>query len=126
MSAFLSPLWLEDVDGDTFIVCAPFRYQSDLLKGIVVVPTGTETDLASVPRMLWMFTPKSGKWNRAATLHDAGYRGKLVTSSGFRIRLVKPLSDKLFLEAMRLSGVNGVLARLMYRAVSAFGRTADA
>lgn len=126
MSAFLTPLWLEDVDGDTFIVCAPFRYQSDLLKGVVVVPTGTETDLASVPRLLWLFTPKSGKWNRAAVLHDAGYRHKLVTDTGFRIHLVKPLSDQLFLEAMRLSGVRGWLARLMYRAVATFGRTADA
>lgn len=126
MSAFLSPLWLEDVDGDTFIVCAPFHYRSDLLNGIVVVPTGTETDLASVPRLFWLFTPKSGKWNRAAVLHDAGYNSRLRTETGQRIRLVKPLSDKLFLEAMRLSGVNGVLARLMYRAVSAFGRTADA
>lgn len=122
MSAFLTPLWLEDVDGDRWIVCAPFRYQSDLLGGIVVVPVGTETDLASIPWLLRQLVPKSGKWNKGATLHDAGYRGALVTDDRRRIHLTKALSDQLFLEAMLLAGVNGWLARRMYRAVCAFGR----
>lgn len=121
MSAFLTPLWLEDLDGTRWIVAAPFRYQSDLLRGIVVVPIETETDLASIPWLFRGLAPRSGKWNKAAVLHDSGYRGALRTEDGRRIHLVKPLCDRLFLEAMRLAGVNGALARLMYRAVVAFG-----
>ncbi len=121
MSAFLSPLWLEDVDGTDWVVAAPFRYESDLLRGIVTVPAGTQTDLASIPRILRGIAPKSGKWNRAAVLHDAGYHGCLQTSDGQRVRLIKPLCDQLFLEAMLLAGVNSAQARLMYRLVAAFG-----
>jgi hypothetical protein len=123
MSAFLTPLWLEDVDGRRWVVAAPFRYESTLLRGVVVVPAGTETNLASIPRVAWALLPQSGKWNRAAVLHDAGYNGCLRTEDGTRIHLIKPLCDKLFLEAMQLAGVNRVLAGLMYRAVARFGRT---
>ena len=121
MSAFLTKLWLEHVDGDHWIVAAPLRYQSDLLHGIVVVAAGYDTDLASVPRGFWNVIPKSGKYNPAAALHDAGYTGDLRTDDGQRIRLIKSLSDQLFLEAMLISGVTPEQARLMYRLVAEFG-----
>jgi len=122
MSAFLTKLWLEDVDGDNWIVAAPFIYQSDLLNGIVVVPDGTDTDLASVPPAGRPFLAKSGPYNKGAVLHDAGYFGKLRTKDGQRIHLVKPLCDRLFLEAMLLSGVDPDLAQWMYAMVAAFGK----
>jgi hypothetical protein len=122
VSAFLTPLWLEDLDGTHWIVAAPFRYQSDLLRGIVVVPIETETDLASIPWLFRGLAPSSGKWNRAALLHDSSYKGRLETPDGRRIHVIKKLADGVFLEAMKLSGVNGALARLLYRAVVAFGR----
>jgi hypothetical protein len=105
VSEFLSKLWLEQVDGDKWIVAAPLRYRSDLLRGIVVVPTGYETDLASVPRGFWNIIPKSGKYNPAAALHDGGYTGHLRTDDGQHMRLIKKLSDQLFLEAMLVLGV---------------------
>lgn len=123
MSMILTPLWLEDIDGDTWIVCAPFKYFSSLLKGVVIVPIGTETDLASIPPFIRWFIPKSGKYNKAAVLHDAGYRGKLVTASGDRIHLIKPLADLLFLEAAELVGVNRYLRDIMYNSVRIFGST---
>lgn len=122
MSGFLTKLWLEHVDGRTWVVCAPLRYQSDLLNGVVVVETGTDTDLASIPRLLWRILPSSGKYNPAAVIHDAGYRGTLRTEDGQRINLIKRLCDRVFLEAMLSCGVNGWIARQMYRAVSIFGR----
>lgn len=122
MSAFLSKLWLEDVDGDNWIVAAPFRYQSDLLRQIIVVPAGTDTDLASVPDIARGLVPKSGKYNKASVLHDAGYFGKLRTSEGQPIHLTKSLCDQVFREAMLLSGVDPRLAEQMYRLVVAFGR----
>jgi hypothetical protein len=122
VSAVLSTLWLEDLDGTHWIVCAPFRYESDLLRGVVVVPIGTETDLASIPWVFRGLAPMSGKWNKAAVLHDAGYHGKLETVDCRRIRLIKSLCDQLFLEAMLVSGIAPTLARFMYRAVSQFGK----
>jgi hypothetical protein len=122
MSAFLTPLWLEDLDGTRWIVCAPFRYQSDLLRGIVVVPVETETDLASIPWLCRGLVPQSGKWNRAALLHDASLTNKLQTPQGWQVRLIRDLCDRLFLEAMLLSGVNRALAHMMYQAVRIFGR----
>lgn len=125
MSKILTPLWLEDVDGDNWIVCAPFLYQSDLLKGIVEVPIRTTTDLASIPWIIRGLIPKSGKYNKAAVLHDAGYRGNLVTEDGLRINLIKELCDSLFLEVMGVVGVSPVLAKLMYQAVKEFGKPKD-
>lgn len=122
MSAFLSRLWLEDVDGVHWIVAAPFRYESTLLNGIIVSPVGFETDLASVPRALQGILPSSGPYNKAAVLHDAGYYGKLLTDSGGRIHLVKPLCDQVFREAMLLSGVDARLAEHMYQLVVRFGK----
>ena len=125
MSAFLTKLWLEDVDGTNWIVAAPFRYESDLLRGIVVVPTGFVTDLASVPRVFQGILPASGPYNKASVLHDSAYFGQLVTRDGQRIHLVKSLADLLFREAMLLSGVNPLLAEHMYQLVVAFGKTPE-
>ncbi len=74
-----------------------------------------------MPRGFWNVIPKSGKYNPAAVLHDAGYTGDLRTDDGQRIRLIKSLSDQLFLEAMLISGVTPEQARLMYRLVAEFG-----
>ncbi len=123
-SQFLTPLWLENVDGDIFIVCAIFKYYSELLRGVVIVPIRTETDFASIPKLVRGLVPKSGKYNPAAVLHDAGYNGKLVTESGQRINLIKPLCDALFDEAMGVSGVNPILRHIMFAMVSRFGKKA--
>ena len=122
MSAFLTPLWLEDIDGDNWCICASFVYQSDLLRGIVTIDAGTFTDLASIPKLLRGIAPKSGKYNKGAVLHDAGYNGYLKTIKGQRINLIKPLCDKLFLEAMEVSGVNRVQRKIMYQLVAKFGK----
>jgi len=125
VSKFLTPLWLEHVDGNVFIVCAPFRYESDLLRGILIVPTGTMTDLASIPRVFRGLLPKSGRYNPAATLHDAGLTGCLRTITDQRINLIKKYADLVFLEAMEVAGVGRLQRQLMYRLVKRFGKTSD-
>lgn len=122
MSQFLTKLWLEHIDGDNWIVCAEFRYYSDLFRGVFVVPVGTETDLASIPWFFRRIFPKSGKYNPAAVLHDAGYHGKLMTETGQRVNLIKPLCDQLFLEAMEVAGVGEKIRKMFYEAVARFGK----
>lgn len=119
-SKYLTKLWLEHVDGNNWIVCAPLIYQSKLLNGIVVVPTGSDTDLASIPWIFRLILPKSGKYNPDAVLHDSGYRGNLENRMRVKINLIKELCDKLFLEAMEVSGVGEKTRNIMYKAVDIF------
>ena len=121
-SEFLTPLWLEHVDGERWIVAADFRYYSEMFHGIFVVKAGTETDLASIPWIFRRILPKSGKYNPAAVLHDTGYHGKLMTADGQRVNLIKPYCDKLFLEAMEVAGVGKKKREIMYEMVKNFGK----
>ena len=122
VSQFLTPLWLEHVDGNVWIVCADFKYYSAMFSGIFVVPIGTETDLASIPWVFRRILPKSGKYNPAAVLHDTGYHGKLLTQDGMRINLIKKYCDLLFLEAMEVAGVGDKIKTIMYEMVKSFGK----
>lgn len=40
----------------------------------IVIPTGFVTDFASVPRALWNLLPPTGRYTRAAVIHDFLYR----------------------------------------------------
>jgi len=121
---FLTPLFLQDIDGQTMEVIAPLVFLSLELHGIFRVPKGFVTDFASVPRGLWNLWPRVGKYSKAAVLHDASYRGDLLSKYGQRVTLIRPLADRLFLEAMRASGVGAFTARVFYLAVRAFGEPA--
>lgn len=118
---FVSKLWLEDIDGERSIIASPLIFYSAELRGIVIVPVGFVTDFSSIPRALWTLFPKRGKHDWAAVLHDAGYEGRLLTSDGRRIHLIKPLADRLFLEAMVVRGVGKVQRKIMYDAVCEYG-----
>ena len=59
----------------------------------VQVPSGYVTDFASVPRLFWRVFPPSGKYNRAAIVHDYLYTNSTVCS--------RFLADGLFRELMR-------------------------
>ena len=121
---FLTPLRLEDIDGAEGILLEPLKFYSRALKGTVQAPAGMQTDFASIPRGLWNLLPKRGKHDKAAVIHDAAYRGLLQTSTGRPMKLIKPLADDLFNEAMTASGVNRISRFLMFRAVCWFGGAA--
>jgi len=75
---------------------------------------GDVIDGASIPRVAWITTgpPYTGKYRRAAVLHDSGYIWKT--------RPRKEV-DRMFLAAMKLAGVSLVKRWKMYLAVRAFG-----
>lgn len=121
---FVAPfgqLHITDVDGMEGILDAPLHFYSAELQMLVVAPTYMATDFASIPRGLWNVFPKRGKHDRAAVLHDAGYRGFLANADGRELMLPKALIDRLFLEAMKACGVGAFSRNAMYRAVSWFG-----
>ena len=84
--------------------------------GIAVrVPAGYVTDFASVPRMFWRVFPPSGRYNRAAIVHDYLYTNSTVCS--------RFLADSLFRELMSHLGVPMWRRVLMYYAVRLGGKS---
>lgn len=113
MSSFKTPLILEYGDGYEWRLVQGFRYDTDLLAaGAVYVPAGFETDFASIPRPLWNLFPPTGRYGKAAVIHDYLYR-----KSGVK----RDLADQIFLEAMDCLGVSWLTRHLIYRAVRLFG-----
>lgn len=127
---FKTELDLRDYDhsGRLFLVHEPLKFYSAELSKTLVVPAGTITDLASIPRWVrWIpgleeILPQSGPYNRAAVLHDTAYHNGLTDSLGNPVYLSKKACDKLFLEAMLADGVGEKRAKAMYWAVKLFGR----
>lgn len=115
MSTFTTPADLRMLDDYRFQVLAPFVYHIGKFpsENVVVVPAGTVTDLASVPRLLWVILPPHGRWAKAAIIHDYLYANGIGT---------KEFADKVFLEAMAVLGVPKTKRTLMYWAVRLFGR----
>ena len=108
---FLTPLNLQDIDGERFMLLTPLLYRASSKK-LYAVPAHFVTDFASIPRALWWRYPKSGIWNKAAVLHDHLYVVNGVT---------RAQADALFLEALEACGVNWWTRHVFYSAVRAGG-----
>lgn len=115
-SSFLDPLDLQYLDGRIWRLITPFDYDSTIA-GLISVPVGFVTDFASVPRFFWRVLPPTGRYGKAAVVHDYLYGSHLVA---------KPVADRVFLEAMTRLGVNRFTRSIMYWAVRLFGGTAYA
>lgn len=115
MSSFTDGLFVElKSDGKTFRLLEPFTYymegDSD---NTITVPVGFETDFASVPRVFTPLVERMGRHSKAAVVHDYLYSQPDM--------LTRKECDKVFLEAMKVSGVNVRLRWSMYFAVRLFG-----
>jgi len=113
--SFKNALIMESVRGTPFrIIYKPFVYVTKR-GSTITVPEGYNTDLASVPRGLWNFSPPGGKYREAAVIHDYIY-------TDLTIRFTKKEADRIFLEAMEEIGINWFQRKLMYAAVRIGGR----
>lgn len=81
------------------------------------VPRGFQTDLASVPRILWPILPPWGHYTAAAVLHDWLYIEQAVMGEP----ISRGFADRAFLEAMKDLRVRITRRRAMYRGVRTFG-----
>lgn len=87
---------------------------------LISVKRGFITDLASIPRPLRLLFSVNGNHREAAVLHDWLYanKGKIVNErNGQKTTLCRASSDKLFLEAMQVSGVGFLRSWAMYLGV---------
>jgi hypothetical protein len=118
---FKSPLTVtllrgkDDAGRQLWRVDAPLIYHS-AIAGRVEVPAGFETDFSSVPRLPLAYLLAGDTAHEAAVIHDYLYVSKQVE---------KKTADAVFLEAMELSGVAWWRRKVMYRAVSWFGGSAE-
>jgi len=105
------PILLEWAGGETpWLVWHPVKVTDQVIE--IEIPRGFETDLASVPRLLWALIPPHGKYTQAAIVHDYLYATGLVS---------RARADALFLTIMRAYKVPAWKRALMYLAVRAFG-----
>jgi len=89
---------------EEWVVFQPLKYRTNAGR-LIVVPAGFVTDLASIPRLLYAIFPVNGLHRAAAILHDYLYERKIYKRS---------ICDKLFLEAMKSSGVSYATRTAMY------------
>lgn len=113
--SFLTPLKLEYLDGRNFKLIDQFTYTSKDY-GTVTVPDGFITDFASIPEIFWNILPPTGKYGKAAVIHDWLYRNPYTQS--------RKLADQIFEDAMKDLGVNWLVRRTMYYVVRVFGSRA--
>lgn len=107
---FLTPLDVRKV-GERWTLLSPLRYA--LSPGRVIeVPAGFYTDFASIPRLFYLTTPPTGRYDMAAVVHDYLYYAQMTT---------RAQADRVFLDAMRDSRVGWYTRTKMYWAVRAFG-----
>lgn len=121
---FLSPLRLEDIDGQHMQLIEPLRFYSAKLRRIVWVSPPFVTDFASIPRGFWNLIPKNGLWDKPAVIHDAAYRMQLRDVTGAFFPATKAQADTLFKEGLDVQGVGTFTRTAMYWAVKLFGHGA--
>jgi hypothetical protein len=102
-----SHLRVEEVDDGRWRLLEDFVYHSDVV-GSIIVPAGFVTDFASVPRVPVAFWFVGDTAHLAAVVHDYLY------STGI---FPKATADRVFLEAMAVTGIPHWRRWLMYLGV---------
>lgn len=110
MSQFLGELVLKEIDefGPVHEVVEPFGFASDLLQREILVPVGYRTDLASVPRLPFVYLVVGGRGNKAAVIHDYLYTSRITS---------RKQADYVFAEALRTTGYGRLVVGLMWSGV---------
>jgi len=100
---------------DHFITSKPFTVRWDSPKGLVsfTVDAGFETDLASRPKIIRMFTRKTDKSAQASIFHDWIYSGHTT--------LTKKEADLAFKHGLQAAGMPAWRVACMYWGVCRFG-----
>lgn len=127
MSSFTAPLHLEPLDEKTWMLVQDFKYYIGKKNSnrYVRVPAGFKTDFASTPRILWSLLPPWGQYGKAAIVHDFLCIHKEITNvdeDGYTSteEISRKEVDKIFLESMKVLGVNRATRYAMYFGVRAY------
>ncbi len=110
---------LEMLPGERWRVAAGFNYtlpeaEGNLPAGFVVdVPAGVETDLASIPRILWPLLSPGGDYAPAAIVHDRLYHNHEVRGAP----VTRAEADGVLLAGMKELGIGWLTRWTIYSAV---------
>ena len=117
MAKFLTELDVRCVNDGVWILDAPLRYESDVV-GFIEVPTGFQTDFASVPRIPIAYMMFGDRAHRESVLHDYLYRIDSIPV------VERSQADDVFFEAMKECGKGFFVRYAMYWGVRFGGWTA--
>jgi hypothetical protein len=124
MARFLSDTILKILRGQfregrqLYELHAAVHYHSDVLGGVVVVPQGYVTDLASVPKLPLTWLMAGGTGSEAAVIHDWLYTARAFDGKPIE----RSVADKVFREAIAASEDTKAPGWLMWLAVRVGGR----
>ena len=107
---FDDPLDVRYLNGRVWKLLTAFDYHGPY--GVLTAPAGFITNFASIPRPLWPLLPPTGRYGKAAVIHDYCYQTHCVS---------KAHADDTFAAAMRDLGVNPVTLWILYEGVHVFG-----
>jgi hypothetical protein len=85
--------------------------------GMFIVPTGFETDMASIPRQFHNILSPLGEYAPAAVFHDWAYS----KCSNGHFPADRKMADDTFKELMFNLGIGWMQREIIYRAVRLFG-----
>ena len=105
---FLSELVVKDAGENNWKLAAPLRYTAAYQS--FEIPTDAETDFASVPVLFQWLIPRSGRYTKAAVLHDFLWRTPVDGVS-------RGDADGIFRRCMRELGVPFLRRWLMWAGV---------
>ena len=112
-SRFLDPLRIEKLNG-VWKLLAQLRYDSAIVRARIIVQEGFVSDLASVPRLPFVFWIVGDTAHAAAVLHDMLYQLRLPG-------IDRSMADAVLFEAMVTHGEPRWRAWSMWMAVRLVG-----
>lgn len=125
MNNFTGDLLVKYMDGTRWEVAETFTYRLGSPDGaeFVRITHGFITDFASMPiGVRVVFRSPGGRWDKPAVIHDALYRFAYVSGPDDTTRPVeRDECDRIFREAMSVSGVNRLARWCLYAGVRAGG-----
>ena len=119
-----------DVYGDSdWVVIRPLKYRSKILNADIHIPEGFVTDFASIPRVVRLAIPVSGRHRYPAVIHDWFYRTLMLLTCERVQTLIdigtfsdsREIADAVFNEANRVIGVSYWKRRMLHRGVRVGG-----
>ena len=117
-SEFITDLVIELLDEDKiWVLHEPLSYWSELLKCQITVPTGFQTDLASVPRVPILYVKWGNRAHREAVIHDYLYRIDSIPVVTF------DQANNVFKEAMIARGKPDDIVFGMFKGVCLGGKS---
>ena len=120
MSSFTNALIVKKKTKQEWETVEKFTYEVGKLGSgeAITVPAGFITDLASIPRIFWIFYPSDSNYSQASVLHDW-----MVVNKGYvdgRYYNYKQ-TTAIFFEAMGVLNVSYISRKIIYYSVLFFG-----